>query len=59
MDGNSYNDICPSGTSDGDCALYKTAYFGGWNAEGLLHGNDQERDTPPDFSDRDSNDDDN
>ena len=55
MDGNTFNDVCPSElTSDAQCVSYKGGYFGGWNTEGVLHGNDQPRDTEPDFTDRDA-----
>ena len=35
--------------------IYKAAYFAGWNAEGILHGNDQPRDDY-DLTDRDAQD---
>jgi hypothetical protein len=48
------NDSCPPEFSNhGDCLSYKAGYNAGYIAEGLLHGNDEERDSPPDYSNRD------
>ena len=59
MDGNGFNDSCPEEASGHvDCVAYKAGYFLGYNAEGALHGDDKPRDTEPDYSDRDSQDED-